>query len=45
MLRHSNLGTTAAYYVDARRTAVVPLGDMLNHTNPATTPAANPNAE
>ncbi len=45
MLRHSNLGTTAAYYVDARRTAVVPLGDMLNHTNPATTPAANPATE
>jgi integrase len=29
MLRHSNLTTTAAYYVEARRSTVVPIGDMM----------------
>jgi len=36
MLRHSNLGTTANFYVDARRSAVVPLGAMLNSETTAT---------
>lgn len=29
-LRHSNIGTTAAYYADSRRRAVVPIAVMLN---------------